>query len=394
MIEIRDEDGFLWFGDDLADIDPDVDAVFVDFNVNLATCEVSGEVSGSCGEVFVRAGTNPADDESDGRAEVHFKVDVLGPAEAPETLVRCTHRPIWPSPGDTVEVTVESLNGVLDPRIADTVEIWLGGNLLDSRSGRTRFSATFQTSADSFVYGCRVEDTPIFTEDPLFPVFSGWRRVQQGLPPSGQAVPVLFGAEGRGEKPFLQYQHLLNIWLALESGEAMNFAGGMCTHVTPPSFDTEYLFAETVAILHTDTMLRDCATGARLLSAEAPNVSSSRTLLHETGHRPFGLADEYCYKRPGSMSTVCDGGYFENGPFPNVFETLMDCEADAVAEGRPTSACQEWESDRANNVGPWYTHDPVVDDLMVDRETVELLDLRKIRWLFELCQMNGTCKDP
>ena len=32
--------------------------------------------------------------------------------------------------------------------------------------------------------------------------------------------------------------------------------------------------------------------------------TSLGTVLHETGHSPFGLADEYC----------CDGGYFENPP--------------------------------------------------------------------------------
>jgi hypothetical protein len=105
MIEIRDEDGFLRLGDDLADVDPDVDAVFVDFSVDLATCTVSGEVNGTCGQSFTSVGTNPADDEADGRAAVSFKVDVLGPPEAPGTLVRCTHRPIWPRPGETVELT-------------------------------------------------------------------------------------------------------------------------------------------------------------------------------------------------------------------------------------------------------------------------------------------------
>ena len=48
--------------------------------------------------------------------------------------------------------------------------------------------------------------------------------------------------------------------------------------------------------MHKDDF-RDCAPGGqRLFSSEPTSIG---TVLHETGHRPFGLADEYC----------CDGGY-------------------------------------------------------------------------------------
>ena len=41
------------------------------------------------------------------------------------------------------------------------------------------------------------------------------------------------------------------------------------------------------------------------------------TVVHETGHNIFGMADEYC----------CDGGYSQPPePFPNVFHTLKDCQ--------------------------------------------------------------------
>lgn len=431
MIEIRDEDGFFRLGDDLADIDPDTDARFVDFDVELATCAVSGEVTGTCGQVFASAGNDPADDGTSGRAEVHFKVEVLGlPAEVPEMLVRCAHRPIWPSPGDTVEVTVEALNGELDPRLADQVQVWLGGNLLESRSGRTRHVATFQTTAGSFVYGCRVVDTPVFPEDEPV-VFTGWRRVQQGNPPSGRAVPVLYTGEPEesidilfvpdedsypggasdpafldgvessvydpelgyySEKVLLEHQDRLSIWLARDPGDAdpdtqdadNDGSTDDCRypHTPPADFDTEYLFAEAAAILHTD-MFRDCAQD-RLFSTEPPSITGLRTVVHETGHRPFGLADEYC----------CDTFYFQPDPLPNLYETQAGCAADAPDVGKTGADCRTFTDDDGED---WFTSDPADDDdvmfadddLMDDRGPARPLDRRRIEWLFGECE-----KDP
>ncbi len=39
-------------------------------------------------------------------------------------------------------------------------------------------------------------------------------------------------------------------------------------------------------------------------------------MLHELGHSVFGLADEYC----------CDGGYWESGTKPNIYQTRDKCE--------------------------------------------------------------------
>jgi hypothetical protein len=47
--------------------------------------------------------------------------------------------------------------------------------------------------------------------------------------------------------------------------------------------------------------------------------TSLGTVLHETGHSPFGLADESC----------CDGGYWEQSVHPNLHNTLAGCQADA-----------------------------------------------------------------
>ena len=55
---------------------------------------------------------------------MHFKAEVFEPPAAPGVLVRCTHRPIWPQPGDTVTITAESLDDNLGQRLAPTIEIW------------------------------------------------------------------------------------------------------------------------------------------------------------------------------------------------------------------------------------------------------------------------------
>ena len=83
-----------------------------------------------------------------------------------------------------------------------------------------------------------------------------------------------------------------------------------------------YLFADAGAIVHRDASIRDCAPGGdRFFTGDATHMDGGllgRVFLHETGHRPFGLADEYC----------CDGGYFQADPFPNVYEEPEDCEDD------------------------------------------------------------------
>jgi len=71
------------------------------------------------------------------------------------------------------------------------------------------------------------------------------------------------------------------------------------------------------------------------------------TFLHELGHSPVGLADEYC----------CDGGYFQSHPYPNIYyfkdlssclklysplycQQVSSCLEDPMAAGVP-NACQQ-----------------------------------------------------
>jgi hypothetical protein len=146
----------------------------------------------------------------------------------------------------------------------------------------------------------------------------------------------------------------------------------------PDDFDTDYSWRDSAAILHTDT-LRDCANlGLRLFSSEPGSLA---TVLHETGHSPFGLADEYC----------CDGGYFETGPNPNMWETLEDCQADALALGRTAADCRTVIDARPEPDEDWFVSDPEPDDLMnSDRRPPRAADTRRMNWFFDNCK-TGKC---
>jgi hypothetical protein len=184
---------------------------------------------------------------------------------------------------------------------------------------------------------------------------------------------------------FLANQHLMNFWIALDSadydtagnpGDATfcNFTGG------------EADFADSGVVIHLDA-LRDCATGGRF--STEPFVANRLTVLHETGHRPFGMADEYC----------CDGGYFEMSPNPNLYQELnpppgIGCAPDAPDLGRTAADCRMF-----NDIGPpshpgedWFLSDPSGDDLMEDSgaHTPQAADLRRLNWFLDQCRV-GEC---
>ena len=112
----------------------------------------------------------------------------------------------------------------------------------------------------------------------------------------------------------------------------------------------------------------------KLFSSEP---TSLLTVLHETGHQPFGLMDEYC----------CDGGYWESPTRPNMYTSLANCEADAPNVGSPASDCRQLT--RGGITIDWWTSDPTSDDLMEDsgNHTPQALDLRRINWMFSRCDL-------
>ncbi len=171
----------------------------------------------------------------------------------------------------------------------------------------------------------------------------------------------------------LTKQHAFNLWIAKDWGDADNVpADDDCTLTAPENWD-DYAFADAGWILHTDTF-RDCADRSlKLFSSEQDEPGTS---VHETGHSPFGLADEYC----------CDGGYAQDDAMPNMYGSLGACQGDAMSIGVPTGNCRE--------IGPgtgWFTSDPMADVMAGDRTTFNPLDRRRWDWLTSSCINNGGC---
>jgi len=411
-IEIRDYDGGLRGEDDHADINPNPGRN-LNLTLNLNPCSIEGDLSGRCGTRLTSSGTE------DDSAEIWFRIEEEGLPSAPGLRVRCLHDPLWPQANDTITFTANALDGALNPRLADTIELWV-----NERSGPTQ---TCSTAAD-----CHVSRGPFESGDTVFygclvrhdndEAWSGWRRVYIGSPtPSeGRAVPVIYTGPKSSridivfiadrdnysgpddsqflsdvrsviqdgyysEDLFLSNQDKLNFWIAMDMGDAEPD----CDFDAPSNWDDAYTFADVGAILHTDSF-RDCAPGGERLFSSEP--FSLKTVLHETGHRPFGLADEYC----------CDGGYFQVDPYPNVYDEPEDCQADIAnlrvldlrlggykpgRAARTDSDCREFEEvidwwfDE-----DWSVSDPNSDDLMVDGGTPRAADVRRIEWLFDECR--------
>ncbi len=392
-----DRDGGLTFDDDRCDISSDGDEL--DFTLDLAACTVSGEVNGSCGTTLA------------GEASFRFEINVVEPASAPGLQSRCTHSPMWPQPGDTVTITASSLDDTLGSRLADSIEIWFEDRSAPVISAGG-FSQTFTSGAlttSSFNYGCRILDDGLS-------IWTGWRTVAIGssalTDAYGGRIPILYSAPrssaldfvfyadqqtytGADDPQFisdvenainnsyftdviyLQNQDKINFWLAQETGDAGNGFPG-CDLSAP-----QKAWEDAAAIFHTDNF-RDCAKDGKFTS----EPTSFGTILHETGHRPFGLADEYC----------CDGGYFQNEPFPNLYDlfapvpnvSVLTCSEDAPDLGKTPADCRSfvedvpwWFDDT------WYTTDPASNDIMVDQGPRQPHDNRRMNWLFDVCRGAG-----
>ncbi len=428
VIRIGESDSGLNFGDDSCDVSRN-DGTDLDLSVSLIPCAVTGDSTGSCATSIFTGGSGGGD----GDADMNFRVEVQAPASAPGLTVRCTHSPLWPQPGDNVTITVESLDGSVQvgdtmadtssgaapplvdhTKLADDLQIWVGDQGGPDVTATNKATTTFvvnSVAAGDLLYGCRVRDDGTT-------VFTGWRRVRVGAPAEGSAVPVMFlgqrstrvdivfiadvdsytGATDPnflsdagdvikgayyGQDYFLANQQNISFWLADQMGDADRVAAPTPTDpantdcvLTLPANWSEYSWRDSGAILHRDTF-RDCANSG-VFSTEPTSLG---TVLHESGHSPFGLADEYC----------CDGGYFENPPNPNLFDTLAECQADTPALGRTASDCRTVTDSGPTPAVDWFLSEPTPNDLMnADRRPPEAADIRRMDWFFANCRA-GQC---
>ncbi len=398
-IELWDSDGFLAGDDDPVDIDNGTGRV-LDLDLNLATCRISRDANGNCGQQIRRRGF------SDDRAEIRFRITAEEPVAAQDLMVRCLHSRIWPQPGQNVAITAEALTGsgtALSRESVDRIEIWVNNGSTPARVRTNRSSTTHNLTAtgSELSYGCRIVDNGQA-------VFSGWRSVMVGQPGGNQPVPVLlaagsvdqaidlvFYADDKDyssassatfisdvrtairnyyvEEMYLRNQQRVNFWVAQRQATVPRIPNffdlnpGQCIQ-----FSKKEPFADANVILHRERF-RDCAPGGSFTS----EASNGRVLRHETGHSPFGLADEYC----------CDGGYFQSNPFPNVYRNESQCREDAPNYGKSSDDCRL--IDGAFPRGNWFVAD-ARNNLMNGGTLIEGATKRRMEFVFNECEA-GRC---
>jgi len=404
-IRIMDSDGFL-NPDDTVDVQPGSGRV-LQLDLNPGTCIISGEASGRCGDILdVGSRIDVSGNQSD-RARMQVRVRVY---PQPRLYVRCLHSPIWPQPGDTVTFRADVLDANMRPVVSDRIELRqpaaTATNLRVCSNASTCEVNLSATANGTFNYACTAEERGIAAT-------TGSRSSIIGAPASGRAVPVLQHQPTAGamdlvfipdsdnyasanvtafrndvhsvirdaflsDELFLRNQGRFNFWIAQDTGDAHGFTAGSPCHTAPANWATAYSFADSGVLLHTDN-LRDCATGG-IFSTEP---GSTDTVRHETGHSPFGLADEYC----------CDGGYFQTGTNPNLYGPdapggragLVACQADGLAGLR--DSCLGFTSSRVSSGSQFFRldHAPasgavdVENDRMMDNKVPRAADERRIQ---------------
>ncbi len=404
-IRIMDSDGFL-NPDDTVDVQPGAGRV-LQLDLNPSTCNITGEATGRCGDILdVGSRIDVSGNQSD-RARMQVRIRIHN---RPRLYVRCLHSPIWPQAGDTVTFTADALDANMRPVVADRIELRQPaggtGNVQSCTDATTCEIRLHASSNGTFSYQCNAEERGVSAT-------TGSRSSIIGPPARGRAVPVLrhrATAEAMdlvfipdsdnyssanvtaftddvhdvvqtaflSDELFLRNQGRFNFWIAQDRGDAHGFTAGSPCHTAPSNWSTDYTFSDSGVLLHTDN-LRDCASGG-IFSTEP---GATNTVRHETGHSPFGLADEYC----------CDGGYFQTGTNPNLYgpqaagssAAQTACQADAL--GGLRSSCLGFTSTRVSSGSQFFRldHAPapgaadVENDRMVDNRVPRAADERRIQ---------------
>jgi hypothetical protein len=317
-----------------------------------------------------------------------------------------------------VTITANPLDGALATRFVDKIELFINNQATPTQTvlNATQLTGTITAGAagTSFFYGCRVVMNNGDT------VWTGWRRVQVGTPQAanGRAIPISVtgSSDGRldyvfipdsnsypggatnatfqtdvaaviqnafyARETFLRNQDAINFWIAQDAGTtALTPVAGStlprCDNTPPMNWLTIYPFVDAGVLLHVPNCRDNANPNTRIFSSEPTSLD---VVIHESGHRPFGLADEYC------TPTSCDGGYFQNSPNANLFTSLAACQADPLAATIPGS-CSSFVSQNPATTGQTFWRlDAGAADLMIDNTTFNPADTRRHDWLFTQCR--------
>jgi hypothetical protein len=321
--------------------------------------------------------------------------------------VQCIHEPVLPQANQPITLSAKVVDDSLAPKVADSIEIVINSNRTEpvipsknvSSSSTLNYTIGPFTNLTTISYGCNVIDNSTSASS-----FTGMKKIAIGAfnESSSRAIPVLFTGNRSSnldilfvadnktfsgprdpsflidvqraialyynQSIFLENQNKTNFWIAQDMGEARN----NCESIPPGNWNIEYLSFDAAVILHRDDFIRDCTRNDKELSTAnmATIAKEGFVLLHEIGHRPFGLADEYD-----------SGGLYESSaPWQNVFNGDQACTTDALEMGK---TCRKIPFEYGLN--KYFTSDGQPDDIMVDNRQLKDLDNRRIDKWFENC---------
>jgi len=321
--------------------------------------------------------------------------------------VQCIHDPLLPQANQPITMAANTVDESLTPMVASSIEIVINSNRTEpfipskniSSSSTLNYTIGPFTNLTTISYGCSAIDNSTSELS-----FTGMKKIVIGAfnDSSSRAIPVLytgnrssnmdilFVADNKtfsspmdpnflidvqraivlyyNQSIFLKNQNKTNFWIAQDMGEARN----NCESIPPANWNIAYLSFDAAFILHRHDFIRDCTRNDKELSTAnmATVAKKGYVLLHEIGHRPFGLADEYD-----------SGGLYESSsPWQNVFNGQQACTTDALAMGK---TCRKIPYEYGLN--KYFTSDGQPNDVMVDNGQLENLDRRRIEKWFEDC---------
>jgi hypothetical protein len=146
------------------------------------------------------------------------------------------------------------------------------------------------------------------------------------------------------------------------SAPADAFSG--CSGTIPKQYWDQVTFSDVTVILYpsyqgrySDTACQptgctqDTGSGHTVMKVPADQPA---LVKHETGHAAFGLIDTYCG----------DTYYYQNEPYPNVWESRESCRADAQQHNRDPGMCRQIQKSSASSrscVRNYWQWDPAPD---------------------------------
>jgi len=323
----------------------------------------------------------------------------------PKLQVQCIHEPVLPQANQPITITARVIDESLVPKIAGSIEIVIKTSTTEpvitskniNSSSTLNFTIGPFTNLTTISYGCQAIDNSTSASSS-----TGMKKIVIGAFKESGAIPVLFTGNRssnmdilfiadnktfsspmdpnflidveraielyNNQSILLENQNKTNFWIAQDIGQAKN----NCESTPPANWDGEYLSFDAAVILHRDDSIRDCTRNDKEVSTAnmAKLAKESHVLLHEIGHRPFGLADEYD-----------SGGLYESSsPWQNVFNGEQGCITDALSTGK---ICRKIPYEYGLN--QYFTSDGQPNDLMVDNRQFQGLDTRRIEKWFENC---------